>query len=177
MRKPPPYHEAGEPLEPSELENLREVCECTTRVEILLVLGTGSLSVGELAAALKYSVPHVSNHLRVLRGARLATCEHNKKRRVYAATANSVLQHQPSGFLLVLAADDGSEISLRLPLDSAAYRRLSAELRERLERARRLSLARAAEVHVPAGGVPIPSRPSSAPESPAAGPRGPSPSQ
>ena len=169
MRKPPPYHEAGEPLEPSGLEDLLTSCATVARLEILLLLFTGPMAVGEIASILQYALPHVSNHLRVLRGAGLVVCDHCKKQRVYALTVKTAVRQEGNAIVCLLTGDDGSELRVKLPAAADFYRELAPKLRDLLDS----RLSPVVEVRVPKDGASAQSRPTTGLESPGASRRDP----
>ncbi len=60
------------------------------RRQVFERLAKRSLSVGELAAGLPVSRPAVSQHLKVLRQARLVTCKSDGARRVYTVDPHGI---------------------------------------------------------------------------------------
>jgi DNA-binding transcriptional ArsR family regulator len=65
-----------------------------TRRAVLETVREGPLPVGEIAARLPISRPAVSQHLRVLAGARLVRCERRGTRRLYSAEPRGLLELQ-----------------------------------------------------------------------------------
>ena len=54
-----------------------------TRREIVALLGPGPLPAGEIASRFRTSAPAISQHLKVLRDAKLVTVRTNAQRRIY----------------------------------------------------------------------------------------------
>jgi DNA-binding transcriptional ArsR family regulator len=76
-----PYEAAGE---------LLKVLSAPARLAIVTELAAQSLVVHELVARLGMSQPLVSQHLRVLRGARLVTVERHGREAVYSLADSHV---------------------------------------------------------------------------------------
>lgn len=63
---------------------LAAIATCSTRLEILRFLGSGSQSVGDITTSLGLSYQLVSNHLRTLRDAELVQAHRDGKQVFYS---------------------------------------------------------------------------------------------
>lgn len=88
---------------------------CESRIAILLRLAIGELAAAKLAAALEFSPPHLSNHLRVLRHAKLVAFTQRRNSRLYALTEFVTVIRSESWTRVVARADDGSSLRVLLP--------------------------------------------------------------
>ena len=64
------------------------------RLAIVVELASGPRSVHELVNALGASQPLISQHLRILRGARLVTAQRRQRERVYTMAGTSIPSHR-----------------------------------------------------------------------------------
>jgi DNA-binding transcriptional ArsR family regulator len=133
MHMPPPYLEPEEPLEPTVFEDLVAACTCDTRYAILCCLIPGPLRVSAIVELLGFSQPHVSNHLRALRGGKLVVAQSEKKLRPYRLGPAVRATREPGRTRLMLHADDGSELLALVPDTARVCRSFTPALWERLE--------------------------------------------
>jgi DNA-binding transcriptional ArsR family regulator len=135
MRKPSAYIDFEETQPPTDIEDLLCCCHCSVRIEILLCLAAGPLAVGTICDILMFHKAHVSNHLRLLRGGKLVVAEPKKKERLYRLGPSVRVERQANETLLTARADDGAELSIRLPDSATVQRTFSPGLRTRLQAA------------------------------------------
>ena len=135
MRKPLPYGDADEVPLSTSLWDLVGSCRCPPRVEVLLSLVPGPLSVGAIADLLLYELPHVSAHLRLLRGAKLVTAEPRQKQRLYRLGPAVRAERSSVQTVLTLMSDDGCELVIRIPDSGPLHRSMAPALRSRLHSA------------------------------------------
>jgi DNA-binding transcriptional ArsR family regulator len=88
---------------------------CESRIAILLRLAIGELAAAKLAAALEFSPPHLSNHLRVLRHAKLVAFTQRRNSRFYALSEFVTVIRSESWTKVVARAEDGSSLRVLLP--------------------------------------------------------------
>src|SRR5690349_2405993 len=115
MHLPPPYLEPEEPLEPTAFDDLVSSCRCATRYAILCSLLPGPLNVSAIVELLGRAQPHVSNHLRLLRGGKLVVAERQKRNRLYRLGPGIRWSREPGRTRFMMQADDGCDAMLGIP--------------------------------------------------------------
>jgi DNA-binding transcriptional ArsR family regulator len=83
-----------------------------------------------VAAALGLHLNHLSNHLRVLREAKLVLYERRKLQRIYRLTPAASIEISGGSLILRLQADDGSGLAFSLPTSSTIVRMLARDVWE-----------------------------------------------
>jgi DNA-binding transcriptional ArsR family regulator len=133
MHTPPPYLEPEEPLEPTAFDDLVSSCRCDTRYAILCSLLAGPLHVTAIVELLGRAQPHVSNHLRLLRGGKLVVAEQRKRNRFYSLGSGIRWSREPGRTQFMMRSDDGCDMVLGVPDTAEPCRQFTPALWARLK--------------------------------------------
>lgn len=122
------YWREDTPRQPTRFEDLQAGIACSTRVAIVVTLSHGPCDVSHLKQILGFSMPLLSNHLKVLRESRLVEYDREGGRHVYRLAGSLTVRLDPSLITLSLRADDKSTLVANIPMTAPITRILACAL-------------------------------------------------
>jgi DNA-binding transcriptional ArsR family regulator len=113
-------------------EAIAMVIACGVRVEMIELLARGRRSTGQIAELLGITLPHASNHLKVLLKSQMVTCHREGKNVIYELAPHASVT--PVNGSVRVHVDDGDSVGIDVCLRSPLPEVKVAGLRPRADR-------------------------------------------
>jgi|KBSSwiStaDraftv2_1062776.scaffolds.fasta_scaffold344215_2 DNA-binding transcriptional ArsR family regulator len=118
-----------QPRQGTTAESLHDVFCCWTRVEVMIAVAGERRAVAELAAVLRLGRPLVSAHLSDLADAGLVWRQAAGKKHYYELTRSAQVLLLKDYLELFVRAEDGSEMTFKIPRSARIMRLLGTAIR------------------------------------------------